>query len=391
MHKVLKFAGLAVLLFVVGGCATTQPKIEKESAVFYPPPPDLPRVQFLTSYEGAKDIEPKKSAFESFVTGEKESRRILDKPYGIAMYEGKIYVCDTNRTVMVFDLQKRTFEPLHGAKGQGKLIQPLNISIDDQGNKYVADPIRQQVVIFDKNDFYVKALGGPGDWKPVAAVYYDGLVYVADIKNGEIRVFDKATGEIVRTFGSKGKVEDTLYMPVNLAFDSKGYLYVVDAGRFQVVKFDRDGHLIATLGSLGTNLGHFARPRGIAIDKDDNVYVVDASFYNVQMFNSKGQLLMFFGEGGTKPGKLILPAGIFVDYDSVKYFQKDLDPNFEPKYLVAVTSQFGDRLVNIFAYGKEKGVKYPTYEELLKQAEEIIKKREKEKPPEKKLEEKEQQ
>jgi DNA-binding beta-propeller fold protein YncE len=390
MSKVLKFAGLAALLFVIAGCATTQPTVEKEAAVFFPPPPSLPRIQFLKSYEGAKDIEEKKSAFETFVTGEKESQRILDKPYGVAIYHGKIYVCDTNSTVMVFDMQKKTFEPLQGAKGQGKLIQPLNISIDSQGNKYVTDPIRQQVVIFDKNDFYVKALGGPGDWKPVDAVYYDGLVYVADIKNGEIRVFDKGTGEIVRTFGRKDKPENQLVLPVNLAFDSKGYLYVVDAGRFQVVKFDRDGHLINTLGSLGTNLGHFGRPRGIAIDKNDNVYVVDASFYNVQMFNSKGQLLMFFGEGGTNPGKLILPAGIAVDYDSIKYFDKYADPNFQPQYLLAVVSQFGNRPVNIFAYGKEKGVKYPTYEELLKQSQEIIKKREKEEPPVKEGGEKEQ-
>jgi len=392
MHKVLRFAGLAALLFVIAGCATTQPTAEKQAAVFFPPPPNLPRVQFLKSYDGAKDIEAKKSAFETFVTGEKESRRILDKPYGIAIYQGKIYVCDTNHTVMVFDLQKRTFEPLRGAKGQGKLIQPLNISIDSQGNKYVTDPIRQQVVIFDKNDFYVKALGGPGDWKPVDAVYYDGLVYVADIKNGEIRVFNRDTGQMVRTFGQvKDKPEDSLYLPTNMAFDSKGYLYVVDDGRFQVVKFDRDGHLIDTLGSLGTNLGHFGRPRGIAIDRNDNIYVVDASFYNVQMFNSKGQLLMFFGEGGTNPGKLILPAGISVDYDSLKYFNKYVAPDFQPQYLVAVVSQFGDRLVNIFAYGKEKGVKYPTYEELLKQSEEVIKKREKERPPEKKGGEKEQQ
>ena len=381
MRKVLKFAGWAVLLLMIAGCATTQPTAEKEPAVYYPPPPSLPRVQFLVSYAGAKDIEQKKSAFETFVTGEKESQRRLDKPYGIAIYDGKIYVCDTNHTVMVFDLQKKTFEPLRGAKGQGKLIQPLNISIDSEGNKYVTDAMRQQVVIFDKNDFYVKALGRPGNWRPVDAVYYKGLVYVADVKNGEIRVYNKETGELVKTFGQTGKVENMLYLPVNLTFDRKGHLYVVDDGRFQVVEFDRDGHFLNTLGSLGTNLGHFARPRGIAIDKDDNVYVVDASFYNVQMFNSKGQLLMFFGEGGTNPGKLILPAGISIDYNNMKYFKEYVAPDFDPQYLVAVVSQFGPRPVSIFAFGKEKGVKYPTYQELMKQSEEMIQKREKAQPP----------
>ena len=211
------------------------------------------------------------------------------------MYDGKIYVCDTNNTVMVFDMAKKTFEPLKGARGLGKLIQPLNISIDEEGNKYVTDVVRKQVIIFDKDDLYVKALGKQEDWRPVAAVFFEGLVYVADIKNGEIRVYDRNTGELVKTFGQKGEQDELLGMPSNLAFDSKGNLYVVDSGRFQIVKFDRDGHFLNTIGSVGTNMGHFGRPRGIAIDRDDRIYVVDASFYNVQIFNDKGQLLFFFG------------------------------------------------------------------------------------------------
>ena len=43
-------------------------------------------------------------------------------------------------------------------------------------------------------------------------------------------------------------------------------------------------------------------------------------------------------------------------------------------YLVVVTSQFGPHLVNVLAYGKQKGERYPTDEELLKQIEERRKK-----------------
>jgi len=380
MGKRLRMLVLMILLIAVSSCAPPEKKPE-EGAVFFPPPPSLPRFQFLFSFNGAKDIEGQKSQFETFVTGEKESQRRLDKPYGLAFYNGKIYVCDTNATVMVFDLEKKTFEPLQGAKGLGKLIQPLNISIDSEGNKYVTDPIRQQIVIFDKNDFYVTALGRAGeDWKPSDAVPYGGLVYVSDIRNGEIRVYDKTTGAMLRTFGNKGEVNETLHLPTNLAFDSLGYLYVVDAGRFQVVKYDRDGHFRDTIGSIGTNLGHFGRPRGITIDRENRMYVVDASFYNVQMFNDKGQLLLFFGEGGTKPGKLILPAQVAIDYDNIKYFEKYVDPNFQPEYLVTVTSQFGDRMVSVFAYGKEKGKKYPSDQELIDETEQYIKTKQKDLP-----------
>ena len=371
---------LIFILAVVAGCASPQQK-KHEEAVFLPPPPNLPRLQFLVSYTGAKDIEPPKGAFEVFVTGEAESKGRLDKPYGVAAYHGKIYVCDTNATVMVFDLAKRTFEPLKGARGLGKLIQPLNVNIDSGGNKYVTDAIRQQVVVFDKDDNYLKVYGKQGDWKPVDAVPYGGKLYVVDIKNAEIKVFDLSSGEIVKTFGRTGRAEDSLHLPTNIAFDSHGDLFIVDTGRFQVVKYDRDGHFLGTVGSVGRNLGHFARPRGIAIDRGDRMYVVDASFYNLQVFNGKGQLLLVFGEGGTNPGNLILPAAVAIDYDDVKYFKDELDPNFDPEYLVLVTSQFGDRMVNVFAFGKEKGKKYPTDQELIEEAEKYIKTKQAEEPP----------
>ena len=74
---------LIFILAVVAGCASPQQK-KHEEAVFLPPPPNLPRLQFLVSYTGAKDIEPPKGAFEVFVTGEVESKGRLDKPYGVA-------------------------------------------------------------------------------------------------------------------------------------------------------------------------------------------------------------------------------------------------------------------------------------------------------------------
>jgi len=368
-HKAKRLLmGVATLALFVTACAA--PPKEKEPTVFYPAPPALPRVQFLASFTGAKDVEGPKSAFETFVTGEKESAKRLDKPYGVGIYEGKIYVCDTNQTVMVFDLNKMTYGPLEGAKGPGKLIQPINIGIDKDGTKYVTDPVRGQVVVFDRNDFYVKTIGSPGGWRPVDAIPYEGRLYVADIDNAVIKAFDIATGKMLKSFGQEG--DETLDRPLNLAFDAEGYLYVSDAGRFQIIKFDRDGHFITTIGKVGTNVGHFQRPRGVAVDRSNRVYVVDAAYYNVQVFTKDGQNLLFFGEGGTKPGKLILPAQVVVDYENMKYFEKYADPGFLMEHLVIVTSQFGDRMVNVFAFGKEKGKQYPSDEELLKELKERL-------------------
>ena len=335
-------------------------QLSKEPPVFYPPPPDLPRIQFLTSLSSADDIEPDKTGFERFVTGTKEKLRRLDKPYGIASQKGRIYVCDTNATVMVFDLEKNKYGPLAGAQGLGVLTQPLNISIDGAGNKYVSDPIRGQVIMYDKNDFYVKAFGTPDWWKPVNAAAFEDMLYVADAKNGEIKVVEIKSGTLVRSLGKQGGDTGTLAMPTNLAFDREGYFYVSDAGRFQVLKLDRDGNIRRVTGKVGKKPGFFARPRGVTTDHEGRLYVVDAAFDNVQVFNKDGSLLMYFSQAGKKGGDLYLPAQVAVDYENVPFFQKYADPSFEIEYLILVTSQFGDRFVNVFGFGKERGKSYPS-------------------------------
>ena len=350
--------GLAACVFVLTGCAA--PQKAAEAPVFYPPSPQLPRLQFLVSYSGVKDLGGGKSAFDVFVTGREDVSR-LAKPYGVAIYEGKIYVCDTGGGVMVFDLEGKTFERLKGAEGPGKLLTPINIRIDKDGTKYVADSGRKQVIVFDKNDMYVRAYGIEGKWRPVDAAAFEDRVYVADSDNGEIKVFDKASGKVIKKIGSEGLLD----RPTNMVFDEEGYLFVSDAARFQIVELDRDGHEKGAIGKLGLNYGHFSRPKGVALDRAGRVFVVDSSFYNVQIFDKKRkQLLTFFGEGGTKPGKLILPAQVVVDYDNMKYFEKYVAPSFEMEFLVLVTSQFGDRMVSVFAFGKEKGKQYPSDAEL---------------------------
>jgi DNA-binding beta-propeller fold protein YncE len=368
MAEEKQLLGSVCAALVLAAAACSAPVRKPSAPVFFPPPPAPARIQFLTSLSGLKDVD-EQSAFNRFVVGEKQDVKV-DKPYGVAVYDGKIYVCDTNNTVAVFDLKRKTFGPMHGAVGPGTLRQPVNISIETDGTKYVADPVRGQIVVFDRNDEYLKAYGVPGAWRPVDAVPLEDRLYVADVGNGLVKVFDKQSGEMIKTIGDKGDPSERLDRPTNLAFDREGYLYVTDVGRFQVVKFDRDGHFKATFGKAGDNLGHFARPKGIALDREGRLYAVDASFNNVQIFNKEGRLLMFFGEGGDKPGGLLLPAQVAIDYDNLPYFRQYVAPNFQVEYLVFVTSQFGSRRVNVLAFGKEPGQNYPTDVEVLKELEE---------------------
>jgi sugar lactone lactonase YvrE len=350
----------------LAGCASAPPK--REPGVFFPPPPAPPRIQFLTSFSGLRDIE-EQSGFSRFVVGENQNVK-LDKPYGVAIHKGRIYVCDTNATVVVFDLERKRFQLFEGAVGKGLLLQPVNISIDRDGTKFVADPGRGQVVAYGADDSYLRAYGEPGAWRPVDAVAFADRLYVADVQNGVIKVFDRQSGEQVKLIGDRGEPAERLSRPTNLAFDREGYLYVSDIGRFQIAKFDRDGHFIGKIGDAGDSVGHFARPKGLALDRAGRIYAVDAAFNNVQVFSPQGRTLMSFGGPGERPGDLQLPAKVAIDYDNLAYFAQYVQPGFEVEYLVLVTSQFGPRLVSVLAYGRDKASRYPTDAELLRQIEE---------------------
>jgi sugar lactone lactonase YvrE len=364
--------GALALALLLWGCGSAPAPAPRLSGVFYPPAPELPRIQYLTAFNGRKDVE-SQSQFNKFVVGEQVDVK-LDKPYGVAIRDGKIYVCDTNSTVVVFDLAKKSFHILDGANGPGRLLAPVNISIEADGTKYVADPARGQVVAFGADDQFVRAYGEPGKWRPVDAVAYGDRLYVVDGSNAAVRVYDKASGELLKVIGDKGEESERLSRPTNVVFDGEGNLYVSDIGRFQVLVYDRDGHYRRSVGKAGDNLGHFARPKGLAIDRENHLFAVDASFANVQMFDPSGQLLLFFGAPGQDPGQLQLPAKVVIDYDNLKYFQQYVSPGFDVQYLVLVTSQFGPRLVNVFAYGRQRGQKYPTDAELHQQIEEMRKK-----------------
>ncbi len=374
----LKIISLLLLLAItiLSGCVTT-PESKKESdAVFYPPPPAPPRLQFLRSFTTSQDITGALSGFDSFLTGNESQGYHLVKPYGVGLRNGKLYVCDSQASVEIFDLKNKKFYRMEGAKGLGKVVEPLNIAYDDQDNKFVSDPVRGEVLMFDAGDFYIKSFGLPGRWKPVDSAPCEGLLYVVDSLGREIKVFDIKTAEKIKSFGQGGgkQANDNLGLPTGIAIGSDKLLYISDSGRFQVVVYDRDGHQRRAIGRPGANLGHFARPRGIAIDRQNRVYIVDAAFENVQVFRDDGQLLFFFGGSGDRPGNLFLPADVAVDYDNIEYFRQYADPNFDIEHLVIVSSQFGKRLINVYGFGRQKGRTYPSEKEMEEKIKEKFKK-----------------
>lgn len=328
--------------------------------IFYPPLPNPPRIQYLATFSSSKDVQEQKSGFSDFVLGKDKDKDVeaIEKPYGVAMYEGKIYAVDTRGpSYVVMDLIAGKYTTVYG-DGGGHMVKPINITIDRDGNKYITDTGRNQILVFDKNERYVRSYGKDGQFKPADVAVVGDRLFVADLKDHEIEILDKASGSSIGKIGDSSSKDTAVFYPTNLSVLGN-HLYISETGNFRIKKYTLDGRFIENIGTIGTGFGQFARPKGIALDANENLYVVDAAFENVQILNRDHKLLLFFGGPGGNPENINLPTDLEIDYANAQLFQRFAHPDFKLEYVILVSSQYGRNKVNVFGYGYMKGMDYP--------------------------------
>ena len=344
------------------GCAS--PGKDKIETVFYPMPPQTPKIQFLTSITSEDDIGKSKSAFQEFLVGKTQSMKSIARPFGISSVDGKIYISDrTFKKILVVDLEKKEFDYIRTEK-RSALEENAGIWITDDGYKYIADYGRQQIVVLDPEDRFVRAYGEAGQFsRPLDVAVYEDKVYVCDGDKGQIIILDKQSGEIIGSIGEIGTEEGKFYKPSHITLDKAGNIFVTDAFNYRVQKFDPEGKFLKVIGYQGDTLGGFARPKGIAVDDGGYLYVVDTAFENVQIFDDESaSLLLYFGGYGPAPGSMYMPSPVYIDYKNVKYFQKYVDKDFSVEYLVIVGNMLGDHKLNVYGFGEWTGDPLPGIE-----------------------------
>lgn len=345
----------AGLLTLLAGCGTTAEHVQKREPVFYPAPPAAPRVQFLTSFSTDADMGRRRSRWLRFLIGEEDTSAQLIKPYGVNLHDNKIYVCDTvDRSVGIFDLAARRLRRW-APSGEGRLSLPVHVKFDRDGNEYVADTDRGAVMVYDRAGKFVSTIASVEKMKPSDIAIGGSRLYVADLENHNVAVFDRASRKLLFTIPrDETKTEAGLFSPTNLAIDSSNRVYVSDTGAFCVQVYDAEGHYLRSIGSPGDSPGHFARPKGVAVDHEGRIFVVDAAMQIVQVFSPGGDFMMFFG--GTRAGsnELSLPADITIDYDHLDRFKPCAAAGFSIESLLLVTSQYGDHKVSVYGFGHQQ-------------------------------------
>lgn len=355
MKKVFFLLSIVLILF---GCAAPEKKIE---TMFYPMPPQTPRLQFLTSITDEKDIGKKSSALQEFLLGETQSAKVIARPYDIGAVKGKIYISDrTYRKILIIDLEKKAFEYIKDEK-EGALSDPAGIWVTEDDIKYVADFGRKQILVFNAANAFVRAYGEDEQFdKPFDVAVYEDKIYVCDMNKNGIVVVDKESGKTTMEIGELGTGEGMFYKPTHVVVDGEGNIYVTDSFNYRIQKFDPNGEFMKSFGYQGDTLGAFARPKGLDISRDGHLYAVDTAFENVQIFDDETtDLLLFFGGFGPAPGSMYLPNGIYIDYLNAEYFREYTDKDFSVKYLVYVGNMLGHKKLNVYGFGDWIGAPLP--------------------------------
>lgn len=231
------------------------------------------------------------------------------------------------------------------------LKRPHSGAVDNQGRVYVTDISNKAVFVFDQPAGKLLVWEMAKETRKFLTPI--GIVVGA---NGEILVADAELGEVIRLdrdgkpLGSFGL--GVLKRPTGLARDAKlGKVYVADTYAHEIKVFDDAGVLLQTIGGRGEGEGELNYPGHLSF-AEGRLYVADSMNARIQIFDEQGNYVETLGKRGLYMGNLTRPKGVTVDRMGNIYVIESFYDN------LLVFSKKGEFLMPIGGTGKDVGQFY---------------------------------
>jgi len=332
------------------------PPVIDYSNIVWPNPPAVARIKYQAFYAAEKisQVDTPKTKKESWMDrlagtqpADENAKLLfqLGEPYGMAVdSKGNLYVADQKvGAIFVFNTATRDVELIKN-KVHGHFVRIIGLAMDDNDRLFVSDPGLRHVLTFnakhEPEDVITEGLVSPGG---LALDVENRLLYVADIDQDQVLVYEADSLKLLRRIGTTGQnhaltTPGDFARPAGIAVDAEGNLYVADTLNNRIEIFDGDGKFIRTFGKAGDGPGYFSRPKGVAIDSDDHIWVVDGMQDRVQVFNQDAELLISFGGHGLLPGMFQGIAGITIDKTN-RVFTSEIFPGRVQQFLYVTDAQ----------------------------------------------------
>ncbi len=275
---------------------------------------------FVRDFSSAQDVKPLHTILNrslDIIAGPKDlepAADALQDPYSVTTDSAhRIFVTDIRAgAVHVFDFVHSRYSLLHGGD---RLLSPLGVAADGEGNVYVSDSTLRTVLVYDSSGKFIHYLksspGGESYFDAPRGIAVDAStqhIYVCDTARHMVIMLDKK-GRVLGRFGKRGggsgPGEFRSPTQVVAAGDE---VVVLDLGNHRAQILDMHGHFRKEI-----KLADATNRSGLAMDNDKNIYLTDPFLNRLQVLNQDGQFLYDFGQTGTDAGQFKGMSGIWVD------------------------------------------------------------------------------
>lgn len=242
-----------------------------------------------------------------------------------------------------------------GAAGAAQLYAPLAVAVDATGNIYVADTGNNVVRKIGVNGAIAAfagtgAAGNGGDGGAAISAQLNapsgvaadaaGNVYISDTGNARVRkvasngTITAVAGSGTPGFGGDGGTATSaqLSLPMGLAVDAAGNLFIADFTNNRVRKVSAGGTITTVAGNGSSGYSgdsgpavnaRLSTPQGVAVDAAGNLYIADTGNHVIRQVGPSGLIGTTVGVAGV-PGssgdsgpatqvQIGNPAGVAVD------------------------------------------------------------------------------